>query len=81
MVEVAKYPLPYSELTSISDEDRQQILDEGDTLQFSHTFDDQIGGQLDAGFLIAGFYEARYPVGHPLVPYMPTHFATKALNP
>jgi len=78
---VVKYPLPYSELTSISEEERQQIIEEGDTLQFSHTFDDQIGGQLDAGFLIAGFYEDRYSDGHRLVPYMPTHFATKALKP
>jgi len=78
---VVKYPLTYSELTSISDEECQQIIDEGDTLQFSHTFDDQISGQLDAGFLLAGFYEDRYPDGHPLVPYMPTHFATKALKP
>lgn len=78
---VVKYPLPFSELTSISDEERQQIIEEGDTLQFSHTFDDQIGGQLDAGFLIAGFYEDRYAENHPLVPYMPTHFATKALKP
>lgn len=50
---VVKYPLPFSELTSISEAERQQIIDEGDTLQFSHTFDDQIGGQLEAGFLLA----------------------------
>jgi glutamine synthetase len=78
---VVKYSLPYSELTSISDEEQQQIIDEGDTLQFSHTFEDQIGGQLDAGFLIAGFYEDRYTDSHRLVPYMPTHFATRAIKP
>jgi SAM-dependent methyltransferase len=78
---VVKYPLPYSELTSISDEEREQIIAEGDTLQFSHTFDDQIGGQLDVGFLITGFFEDRYADAHPLVPYMPTHFATRAIKP
>lgn len=77
---VVKYPLPFSELTSITDEERAQIIAEGDTLQFSHTFDDQIGGQLEAGFLLAGFFEDRYAAGHPLVPYMPTHFATRAIK-
>lgn len=78
---VVKYSLPFSELTSISEAERQAIIDEGDTLQFSHTFDDQIGGQLEAGFLLAGFFEDRYTDNHPLVPYMPTHFATRALKP
>lgn len=75
-----RYPLPYSDLASLTPGELDRILAEGDTLQFSHTFVDQIGGQLEAGFLLAGFYEDRKP-GWLLSTYMPTHFATRALKP
>jgi SAM-dependent methyltransferase len=75
-----KYSLPFSDLTSLSPVERQQIIDEGDTLQFSHTLTDQIGGQIEAGFLITGFYEDHQP-GHPLAAYMATHMATRAVKP
>jgi len=75
-----KYALPYSELTSINAEERQRIMDAGDALQFSHTLTDQIAGQLEAGFLMAGFYEDYQP-GHPLAWYAPTHIATRAFKP
>jgi SAM-dependent methyltransferase len=75
-----RYSLPFSELTSLSAEERQQIIDDGDTLQFSHTLTDQIAGQLEAGFLLAGFYEDAQP-GHPAAPFMSTHMATRAVKP
>jgi SAM-dependent methyltransferase len=75
-----KYALPYSDLTSLSEAERQQYTDEGDALEFGHTLDAQIGGQLAAGFLLAGFYEDRRP-GVSLARYMPTHLATRALKP
>ena len=56
-----KYALPYSDLTHRTDEELQRQMDEGWPLEFSHSLDDQIGGQLAAGFLIAGFFEDRYP--------------------
>lgn len=72
-----RYPLPYSELTSISAEERQRLIDEGDALQFSHTLEAQIAGQISAGLHLTGFYEDRR-AGHPLAPFMPTHLATRA---
>ena len=39
------------------------ILDKGQPLEFGHTLEDQIGGQLEAGFVITGFYEDRYDNG------------------
>jgi SAM-dependent methyltransferase len=75
-----KYALPYSDLTSLSEAERQQYIDEGDALEFGHTLDAQIGGQLAAGFLLAGFYEDRRS-GVSLARYMPTHLATRALKP
>jgi SAM-dependent methyltransferase len=76
---VVRYPLPYSELTSLTATERQQLIDGGDPLQFSHTLQDQIGGQLAAGFHLTDMYEDRR-AGHPLAPYLPTHLATRAIK-
>ncbi len=74
---IVRYPLPYSELTSLSEQERQQLIDAGDPLQFSHTLQAQIGGQLAAGFHLTDLYEDRR-AGHPLAAYLPTHIATRA---
>ena len=52
-----KYTIPYSDVTSLSREERARYTDKGEPLIFGHTLEDQIGGQLDAGFVITGFYE------------------------
>ena len=71
--------LPYSELTSIDERTRQRLLDDGDPLQFSHTLDDQIGGQAREGLHLTDMLEDRR-AGHPLAPYMATHLATRAVH-
>ena len=78
-----RYPLPYSDLGSLPEDRRQQYLEKGWPLEFSHTLDAQIGGQIAAGFLIAGFYEDRYPPQEDdlLSKYMPTFIATRAIKP
>lgn len=52
-----KYALPYADADHLSAQERQRYAEEGRPLEFSHTLDDQIGGQLDAGFVLTGFYE------------------------
>jgi len=64
----------------------QKIVDAGDDdIQFSHTFDEQIGGQLKAGFFITAAYEDfnGKPEGNdPLVKAnIPTFWATRAVKP
>lgn len=73
----ARHQLPYSELTSISAEERQRLVDEGDALQFSHSLEEQIAGQIAAGFQLVGLFEDRRE-GHPLSALMTTHLATRA---
>jgi SAM-dependent methyltransferase len=75
-----KYALPYSDLTSLAEEERQQYIDQEEPLEFGHTLEDQIGGQLDAGFVITGFFE-DYAPDEPLSKYMPTFIATRAVKP
>jgi SAM-dependent methyltransferase len=78
-----KYALPYSDLTSLTPAERQQHIETGTPLEFSHTLEDQIGGQLEAGFLLTGFYEDAYgeEENDPLTSYMPTFIATRAVKP
>jgi hypothetical protein len=54
-------------------------VERGDPLEFSHTLEDQIGGQIYAGFVIAGFYEDRHR-DDPIAAFMPTYIATRAIK-
>ncbi len=74
-----KYSIPFSDLLSISDAERQRLIEEGSPMEFGHTLDDQIGGQIDAGFVIAGFYEDRWPE-FVLDRYIATFMATRAVK-
>lgn len=78
-----KYELPYSDARSLSKEELQRRIDEGEPFEFSHTLEDQIGGQLDAGFVITGMFEDSYGEedGDELTKYMPTCIATRAMKP
>ena len=75
------YALPYADATSLSEEVVRQQIERGEPLEFSHTLEDQIGGQIDAGFLIAGFYEDRHGDDDPIAAHMPTLIATRAIKP
>jgi SAM-dependent methyltransferase len=55
-----RYSLPYSDLQSLEPGALQRKLAAGEALEFSHSLDAQIGGQLSAGFVLTGFYEDRW---------------------
>lgn len=79
---IVKYPLPYSDLTNPDPVAREKWLKSGLAAEFSHSLDAQIGGQMAAGFLIAGFYEDRWSdEATPLNRFAPTYIATRALKP
>jgi SAM-dependent methyltransferase len=80
---VVRHSIPYSDVTDLHEADRQRnILDKGEPLEFGHTLEDQIGGQLAAGFAITGFYEDRCDdqAADPLSKYLPTFVATRAVR-
>jgi SAM-dependent methyltransferase len=75
-----RYALPYSDVSNLPGEELKRRIDAGEPLEFSHSLEDQLGGQLDAGFVITGFYEDRhrhYAPGR----FMPTYGATRAIKP
>jgi SAM-dependent methyltransferase len=74
-----RHRIPYSDLTSLTDAERRQYTDAGEPLCFGHTLEDQIGGQLDAGFRLTGFYEDGGE-GWKLSAYIPCFIATRAVR-
>jgi len=78
-----KYALPYSDEESLDDEEKARYLERGVPFESSHTLDDQIGGQIDVGFVIAGFYEDGWSSdagGDALSKYMLSFITTRALK-
>lgn len=73
---VVRHTIPYSDLTSISKAEFEECASDG--VVFGHTLHDQIQGQIDTGFLIAGFYEDQG--GTALDQYINTAIATKAIK-
>ena len=73
-----KNALPYSDLKSLPPQEIQRYMDEDIPFEFGHTLADQIGGQLAAGFLLAGFYEDK---GEELLDaYVDSYIATEAIK-
>ncbi len=76
-----KFPLPNADIEHIDEAELAKRKAAGAALEFSHSLDEQIAGQIDAGFLIAGFYEDRWDdTATPLNAFMPTSMATLAVK-
>jgi SAM-dependent methyltransferase len=76
---IVRYPLPYSDMEHLDDGSLQYRLACREPLEWSHTFESQIAGQLEAGFVITGFYEDSDPA-EPTAAYMPGYFATRSFK-
>ena len=75
------FELPYSDLEQLSEDEINERVKNGEAIEFSHSLDDQIGGQIASGFSIAGFYEDRWSdADTSLNRYMPTSMATLAIR-
>lgn len=74
-----KHSIPYSDLRDLPREVIERRIADYDAMEFGHTLDDQIGGQITAGFAITGFYEDSSGGGL-LDKYINTFIATKAVK-
>jgi SAM-dependent methyltransferase len=77
---IVRHAIPYSDGTSLTEEERQLVIDSGRPLEFGHTLEDQIAGQLEAGFVLTGFYEDVDPED-PLAKFIAFFIATRAIRP
>jgi SAM-dependent methyltransferase len=69
-----KYSIPFDAM-QLPEEERARIFGD-DPLEFSHSIEEQIGGQLEAGFQLIGLYEDQ--ISSPEGKFMPGYFATRA---
>jgi SAM-dependent methyltransferase len=76
VLEVA-HSIPYSDLTSIPQEDLEEHIEKGLPVEFGHSLTDLLGGQCEAGFVITHMYE-DYMIDSPLQKYHPSYIATRA---
>ncbi|SEA26799.1 Methyltransferase domain-containing protein [Thalassobacillus cyri] len=75
-----KHSIPFSGLTSISEEELQCHVENNRTVEFGHTLEEQIQGQIDAGYVITGFYEDDFGGKRLIDNYIKTFIATKAVK-
>ena len=77
-----RFALPFADSEQLNENDIMARQAQGQALEFSHSLQTQIGGQLDAGLLLAGFYEDYWDTqATSLNAYMPTSMATLAIKP
>jgi SAM-dependent methyltransferase len=77
---VVRHRLPYSDVADLPQEERDRVFGPDAPLEYSHTLAEQIGGQLDAGFVLTAFAEAPHHASV-TADYMPGYFATRAIKP
>ena len=73
--------LPWSTVETVSQEELAQRKADGEPLWFGHLLTDQIGGQIDAGFMLGGFYEDDHGDDDQLSRFTPWLIGTRAIRP
>jgi SAM-dependent methyltransferase len=75
-----KYKVPYSDLTSLDDAERARYTSYNAPLEFGHSLSDQLGGQMDAGFVLTGFYEDDWGGRELVDQHLPSFMASRAMK-
>ena len=77
-----RHSLPYSDAASLNEDEKKELLEKREAFEFSHTLETQIGGQINAGFIINGFYEDGWTdEARMLNEFSKTFIATRAYKP
>jgi spermidine synthase/S-adenosylmethionine decarboxylase proenzyme len=77
---LVRHKIPYSDLDAVTEEERRRRRNADIALEFGHTLDDQIGGQIAAGFVLTGFFEDLLQ-DEPSSKYIANSAATRAHKP
>jgi len=77
---VVRHRIPYSDVRDLdADEFQTLIVDHDEPICFGHSMHDLIQGQIDAGFVVSGFYEDKESDG-PLDRYIDSHIVTRSIR-
>ncbi|HEY5105824.1 MAG TPA: class I SAM-dependent methyltransferase [Caulobacteraceae bacterium] len=79
---IVRHALPYADIVDRTAEDLRKIIATDHTVEFSHTLETQIGGQLQAGFVLTHLFEDKDLEAQNTrrSRYFPTCLATRALK-
>jgi SAM-dependent methyltransferase len=77
---VVRFSVPYSDEKDLPSEELRRRIDAGEPLSYSHTLEDQLGGQMDAGLVLTGLYEDGWPE-RAESRWMSFFIATRAIRP
>lgn len=75
--------MPYNPLKGLTDDEIKMRIENTEGFMFSHTLEEQIGGQIKAGFRLSDIYDDRERTderGSILAEYMNTYAATKSIK-
>ncbi|QTN00969.1 methyltransferase domain-containing protein [Sediminibacillus dalangtanensis] len=75
-----RHPIPSSTLDQLPEGEVEDYIRSNQTIEYAHTMEEQIQGQIDAGFAIMGFYEDDFGGTRVLDQYIKTFIATKAVK-
>lgn len=75
-----KYKIPFSDAASFTAEEHARYFGPDEPYCFGHTLQDLIGGQIEAGFAITGFYEDTWTGVAPIYQFLPCFIATRAVK-
>ena len=71
--------LPYNDILDSSDEDLANYIQDQTPFEFSHYLEELIGGQMQAGFVLTGYYDDR-DKNDILSEHIPVYSAARAVN-
>jgi len=81
---VLRFSLPYSDVRDLSKEELAARRERGEPLEFGHTLEQQIGGQLEAGLQLVALREAPRSASEeqgPLEGFLTAYISTCAVKP
>lgn len=76
----AKNSIPYSPFKALPEDELAKHIENNETLEFGHSLEQQISGQINAGFIITGFYEDDFGGERLIDKYIKSFIATKAVK-
>jgi SAM-dependent methyltransferase len=75
-----KYKMPYSDFTSLDDEELKFFTDKNEPLIFGHSLEDLLNGQLKSGLVLTHIIEDSWGDDNPINKYFNPFFATRAVK-
>jgi len=75
-----KHSVPSSTLDHLLEDEVQDYINSNQTIEYAHTLEDQIQGQIEAGFVISGFIEDDFGGTRIIDKHIKTFISTRAIK-